>query len=135
MRVQNQLFSDWQNLILFTGKIFRWRFPAAGGGFRRAVAVPASGAVSGERRQWWSAVVNGGGSNGQWCKVVVVVNGERIRKIKSCSNEGCPTKKIIAAMKAVQKKNNCSNEGCQEKWLQQWRLSRKMITAMKAKKK
>jgi len=85
MRAQNQLcFSYWQNLILFTkkkksaGKIFRWRFPAA---------------VSGERRQWWwSAAVNGGGSNGQWCKVVVVVNGEKIRKIESCSNEDCPKK-------------------------------------------
>jgi len=56
-------------------------------------------------------VVVGGG---QWCKVVVVVNGERIRKIESCSNEGCPKKKKIAAMKAV-KENYYSNEGCQGK--------------------
>ena len=58
-------------------------------------------------------------ANGQWCKVVVVVNGERIRKIESCSNEGCP-KKIIAAMKAAKenitamkavKENDYSNEG------------------------
>ena len=54
-------------------------------------------------------VVNGGGSNGQWCKVVVV-NGERIRKIESCSNEGCPKKKKIVAMKAA-KENDYSNEG------------------------
>jgi len=101
MRAQNQpSFSDWQNLILFTqkknsaGKIFWWRFPAA---------------VSDERRWWWSVVVNGGGSNGQWCKVVVV-NGERIRKIESCSNEGCPKKKKIVAMKAA-KENDYSNEG------------------------
>jgi len=99
MRAQNQLsFSDWQNLILFTQK----KNPPenfSNGGFRRPAAV------SGERCSFRRAttVVNGGGSNGQWCKVVVVVNGERIRKIESCSNEGC------------KKKNNCSNEGCQGK--------------------
>jgi len=67
-------------------------------------------AVSGEQWQFRRAttVVVGGGSNGQWCKVVVV-NGERIRKIEICSNEGCP-KKIIAAMKAV-KENDYNNEG------------------------
>ena len=100
MRVQNQLFSDWQNLILFTHtkKIRRKNFPVAVSGGRRG--FPASDGNGG--RWWWSAVVNGGGSNGQWCKVVVVVNGERIRKIK----------------------NNCSNKGCQGKWLQQWRLKK-----------
>ena len=99
MRVQNQLFSDWQNLILFTHtkkkKIRRKNFPVAVSGeqwqFRRAVQFSASDGSGGQ--WWWSAVVNGGGSNGQWCKVVVVVNGERIRKIESCSNEGCPKKK------------------------------------------
>jgi len=121
MRAQNQLsFSDWQNFILFTkkksaGKIFRWRFPATDGSFRRRVEVPASGAVSGERRRWWwSAAVNGGGSNGQWCKVMVVVNGEKIRKIECCSNEGCPKINKIAAMKAA-KENDYSNEGYQGK--------------------
>jgi len=103
MRVQNQLsFSDCQNLILFTHKKNPpekfsggdLRRPAAVSGeqwqFRRAVQFPASDDSGG--RWWWSAVVNDGGSNGQWCKVVVVVNGERIRKIESCSNEGCPKK-------------------------------------------
>ena len=102
MRVQNQLFSDWQYLILFTHTKnpsekfsdggFR-RLAAVSGEqwqFRRAVQFPASDDNGG--RWWWSAVVNGGGSNGQWCKVVVVVNGERIRKIESCSNEGCQGK-------------------------------------------
>ena len=80
--------------------------------FQRAVQFPASDDSGG--RWWWSAVVNGGGSNGQWRKVVVVVNGERIRNIESCSNEGCPKKIIIAAMKAV-KENDYNNEGCQGK--------------------
>ena len=101
MRVQNQLsFSDWQNLILFThkkkksaGKIFRWRFPAAAVVSGEQWQFPASDGSGGQ--WWWSGVVNGGGSNGQWCKVVVVVvNEERIRKIESCSNEGCPKKKL-----------------------------------------
>jgi len=45
--------------------------------------------------------------------VVVVVNGEKIRKIESCSNEGCP-RKMITAMKAA-KENDYNNEGCQGK--------------------
>ena len=43
----------------------RWKFPVIGGG-----------------RWWLAAAVNGGGSNSQWCKVVVVVNGEKISIIK-----------------------------------------------------
>jgi len=68
--------------------------------FRRAVQFPASSGGGG--RWWWSAAVNGGGGNSQWCKVVVVVNGEKIRKIESCSNQVSP-------------KKSCSNEGCQGK--------------------
>ncbi|KAK8464180.1 hypothetical protein PHAVU_011G139550 [Phaseolus vulgaris] len=105
MRAQNQLsFSDWQNLILFTKKNLPEKF--FGGGFRRPAAVsgeqwqfwravqfPASDGGCG--RWWWSATVNGGGSNGQWCKVVVAVNGEKIRKIESCSNQGSQKKKKL----------------------------------------
>jgi len=56
-----------------------------------------------------------GGGGRRRSMVVVVVNGEKIRKIESCSNQGSLKKIKIAAMKAA-KENDYSNEGCQGKY-------------------